>query len=220
MGFPENKTIALVCIALLGLILVSGCFKMDTQASADADGTLSAYSLELTTSSQGYGLIKKCAKEDGYTDVKEYVEAETRFGDISYEESWNGDSVTLTILENEPMTSEATAVTITEEDGCMVYRDTRFSGTGEQMDLFSKLVSAVVLGGCALHYSLEMPEEIVESNADTVSGKRAEWHLNGFEIFETTIYAKSGTMPARHTEDVSTPSLPGFGALLALRRNN
>ncbi|QSZ68267.1 hypothetical protein RJ40_12565 [Methanofollis aquaemaris] len=206
MAFEKKKTIALVCLSLLGLVLVSGCFTMNVHATANTDGTVSDYRVELTTSSFVYNLLKESAKENGYANVREYVEAESGPGSISYEEVWDDDSVTLKIRSNEPVTPDGSNWTITKEDGYLIYNDLRFQDGEEEMDTSDKLTGAL-LSDCVLHYYLEMPGKIVDSNANTVNEKSAEWHLTGSDIFKTTIYAKS---------EVPATSLPGFGALLAI----
>ena len=64
-----------------------------------------------------------------------------------------------------------------------------------------------LLSGVSLHYYLEMPGKIVDTNANTVNGNKAEWHLTGTDVFTTEIYAKS---------EVPALALPGFSALAAL----
>ncbi|MBP2145539.1 hypothetical protein J2129_000993 [Methanofollis sp. W23] len=218
MTFSKNRTVALVFLSLLGLILVSGCFTMDVHAAAHEDGTVSDYRIEFTTSSFAYNLIKENAKENGYANVREYIEAEAGNTSISYNETWDDDSVTLTIQCSDPLLPDAPKWVVTKEDGYLVYKDMRFLDEDEEIDASDKLTGAM-LSSCTLHYSLEMPGEIVESNANTFNGKSAEWHLTGSDIFEVPIYAKS---------EVPTPSIPGFGAplallacaFIALRRNN
>lgn len=218
MALTQKKTIALVCLSLLGLILVSGCFTMDVHATAHEDGTVSDYRIEFTTSSFMYGLMTESAKENGYANFREYVEAEATFGDISYDEAWEDDIVTLTVQCNNPIIPDAQKWVVTEEEGYLIYKDLRLLGGADEIDTSNEF-SEAMLSSCTLHYSLEMPGEIVESNANTFKGKSAEWHLTGSDIFEIPIYAKS---------EIPTPSIPGFGALLALlacafialRRNN
>jgi hypothetical protein len=48
-----------------------------------------------------------------------------------------------------------------------------------------------MISALTVHYYLEMPGKIVESNADTIADTRAEWHLSGLDAFSTTIYARS-----------------------------
>ncbi|WP_445475410.1 PGF-CTERM sorting domain-containing protein [Methanococcoides methylutens] len=55
-----------------------------------------------------------------------------------------------------------------------------------------------------VHYYLEMPGEIVESNANVVDGNKAEWHMVG-GIQPEDIYAKS-----------ELPSIPGFGIISSI----
>lgn len=62
-----------------------------------------------------------------------------------------------------------------------------------------------MLSGFALHYYLEMPGKIVETNANTIEDNKAEWHLTGADAFNTRIYAKS-----------EIPAIPGFEIFFGL----
>ncbi|WP_298668046.1 hypothetical protein [uncultured Methanofollis sp.] len=178
---------------------------MSTHATANSDGSISDYRVELTTTSFAYNILKQNARDEGYTSVRDYVLSRSDAGTLSYDEVWDGDTVTMNIAATERVVPDRSDWTLTKDDGFLVYKDGRFAGA-EEMSESSKITDAM-LGSCSLHYYLKMPGKIVDSNANTVKEKTAEWHLTGSDVFTTTIYAKS-ELPAF--------PLPGFGAVLAV----
>jgi len=65
-----------------------------------------------------------------------------------------------------------------------------------------------MISALPVHYYLEMPGKIVESNANTITDNKAEWHLSGLDAFSTKIYARS--------EVPLLPSIPGFAGTSAI----
>jgi hypothetical protein len=106
-----------------------------------------------------------------------------------YSEVWDGDEVQMIISGLTPPNI------YTETDGeYLTFRHTITDNfTTEYSDLGASAID--------VHYYLEMPGEIVESNANVVDGNKAEWHMVGNTQPED-IYAKC-----------ELPSMPGFGIL-------
>ncbi len=205
MTLSKKITYILVIFALLTLVMASGCFTMNVHATANPDGSVSDYRVELTTTSFVYTILKQNARDEGYAGVGDYVLARSDDGAMSYDEVWDGDSVTMKIAGTEKVVPDGTNWTLAKDSGFLIYTDRRFAGA-EGMGESGKITDAM-LGSCSVHYYLEMPGKIVDSNANTVNEKTAEWHLTGSDVFKTTIYAKS-ELPAF--------PLPGFGAVLAV----
>ena len=59
-------------------------------------------------------------------------------------------------------------IVVEKENGNIIYKDYTFD---------NKNVSSVLIMGGAIHYSLEMPGKIIESNANIVKGNKAEWYI-------------------------------------------
>lgn len=225
---------SIICLLVAFTVLSCGCFTVEVHSKVNADATVSSYSFNLTTNQFVYSALKESANEQGYSTLRESFLAQSEPGTIEYSEVWDGDTVTIRMDSLRPIQSlDPGNWTIQKVDGYMVYRDARFTSDesiddsgelGDGSDGFSDgsdelgdgsdwlgndsdELSDAMFSGVGLHYYLEMPGKIVDTNANTVNGNRAEWHLTGTDVFTTEIYAKS---------EVPALALPGFGVLAAL----
>jgi PGF-CTERM protein len=197
---------AILCLLIVFLVISCGCFTLEVHSKVNADATVSSYSIDLKTSQFVYNALKNSAKEQGYATVRESFQAQSEPGVLTYNEVWDGDTVTISMASTRPIQSlDPENWQIRKEGGYMIYDDKRFS-SDEAIDDSNEFTEAM-LGSVGLHYYLEMPGKIVETNANAVDGNRAEWHLTGSEMFTTNIYAKS---------EVPALGIPGFGPLAAL----
>ena len=199
---------------LVSVVLLSGCATIGVESTVGADGTVEEYTVEIDTTRQVYGLLKQGAERDGYDSLEESFTSDindSAVGEISYEEEIDGDDVTMTITMRDVDPSAMDNVSVSREDGRLTYVDETFydesaeeTAGGSESELAESMAS-----GFAVDYSLTMPGEIVDSNADEVDGNTAEWHATGSGAFtETRIYAES---------EVPTSAFgPGFGAVPAL----
>lgn len=130
----------------------------------DKNGEFEKYNITVNTSSMVYSMLNSMSKEDKGKSLKDIVTENGR----TYEEVWDGDNVQ---IKTSGIGSDK--VTIEKTDDYIVYRDI-IGDSGES-------------GTVQIHYYLEMPNEIIESNADSVKGKKAEWHMTDFI---RDIYAK------------------------------
>lgn len=223
-----NRRVTAGALSLLALILLSGCVQIGVHSTVAADGTIDEYRMDITVSRTVYGLIESGAEENGYGSVEAYLLADlegesavqadedslfqaldaSNAERVTYDETFDGDQVTMAITI-EGVTPRADGpITITERDGQLVYEDRTFvneSSTNASGSEFARQATA----GFAVDYYLTMPGEITESNADEVDGNTAEWHATGSDAFtDTHVYAAS--------ETPSSVSLDGFGVGIAL----
>lgn len=125
----------------------------------------------------------------------------------NYDEKWNGDKVSIIIsAKNTIQPTDPVNWTITKVGNHMIYEDKRFTSFPKSDK--NNEYSTTMMNTISLNYYLEMPGKITTSNANTVDGNKAEWHLQGDKISTTKIYAES--------EIPTLPFLSGFEALLAL----
>jgi hypothetical protein len=218
-----KKSFVCLCIILLIFLFCTGCIKMglayDTKVNKDAN--LDHAKISITTDNAGYGLLKSSAKSGGYSSIKEMMTKNITKSigtDILYSENWEKDRSKVTIsLERFGAFSPAadSKLKIQKIDNYVVYEDTTFNNpsatesTSSDSSTLTKEQSEnlanMMLSGITLDYYVEMPGKIVESNADTTTDNKAEWHSSGADVFKTKIYAKS-----------EIPLLPGFEAVLAI----
>lgn len=166
--------------------------------------------MQINTSRTVYGILEQSTEDESYDSLRDSFLSdinESRAEDVEYEEDFRGDEVTITITATDFMSGSDSSISITEEDGALIYEDDTFlNETAEQQPGDSSEISQSITAGLAVDYYLTMPGEIVESNADTVEGNTAEWHESGEDAFiDDRIYARS--------ELPTGVSLPGFGVL-------
>lgn len=160
-----------IAAALILVVIASGCVSLTYDVKVDKNGEFDKFDTTVNTSTEVYSLIDDQIKEEKGKTLKQYVIDEGgKFSEVQ-----NGDTVEVKISgvpdEN---------VNVTRVDGYMVY-------------------NADVDNEAKIDYYLEMPGKIVESNADIINGKKAEWHLTEGGSTQN-IYAKS-----------EIPTIPGFG---------
>jgi hypothetical protein len=223
-----KKSSVLLCIILLIIVFSTGCIKMgftiDNKVNKDAN--IAHQKMSISTDSAGYSLLKSSAKDKGYSSIKELMENNSagitkslEKENVIYSENWDKErsTFTMTFEKNVPFSPSADSkINIQKIDKTMIYRDESFynpstqsapsSGsnsffTQEQSENMVKMM----LSGITLDYYLEMPGKILESNADTITDNKAEWHVTGADISNTKIYAKS-----------EVPLLSGFTSFIAV----
>ncbi|MGB9941465.1 hypothetical protein [Methanosarcina sp.] len=185
---------------LTGLVLVlviffSGCVSMSYDAKVNSSGGIEEYNMTMDTNSYVYSALNsQMLEEDGES---------LRDGIISkggeYNEVWDGDKVKIQISG---LSSQNASVEKNKD--YIIYRDqigelsTYDESEEDEEDLLG--MNEAMDSAIQVHYYLEMPNEIIESNADHIEGNKAEWHmLNSTSIRD--VYAKC-----------ETPSLlPGMG---------
>lgn len=174
------KKILLILLIVL-IVLFSGCVSVSHNVKVDKNGELAKYEMTVNTSSMVYSMLNSMSKEGDGKSLRDTV---TENGG-TYEEIWNGDNVQIKISG-----IGSDNVTIEKTDDYIVYRDA--------------MIDSGETGAIQIHYYLEMPNKITESNADSVNGKKAEWHMTDSSSVRD-VYAKC-----------ETPSLPGLGLFSAV----
>jgi len=160
------------------------------------DGVIERYRVEMTINSLFYTGLKEYAKSQGYSSVKDYMIAnfsKMLKGEISYDERWEKDQVTIIVEAKNAIPQPNSRIKISKEGNYLIFRDLSFKSNE------SSNMSKAFLGTLRLDYYLEMPGKIVDSNANVVRENKAEWHLTGTDALNTEIYAKS-----------EVPSIPGM----------
>lgn len=198
---------------------------MSVDSTVAADGTIDTYQLELNTSTMVYGMLDENAKQEGYDSLKGSFLSDVNqsaFENATYDEEINGDRATITLTLTGFDPSASSSINVTESDGKLVYEDTTFlnesANVTEQQESY--------MSGLTLTYSLTMPGEITDSNADEVDGKTAEWTETGPDAMTgTRIYAKSDkpegfmqSTPGFGTTTTLVAVVVALGALAAFRR--
>lgn len=212
---PPARPRLVAALGLVGLLLLAGCAQIAVHSTVQSADVIEEYRMEITTSRTVYGILEDRAEQEGYDSVRDALLRdldleEVGAEDVSYDESFDGDEVTMTLTMTGVDPDEFDSVSLTETDDTIVYEDRSFvDETGAIIGATDTNVSVEVPTGFAVDYYLTMPGPIVESNADAVDGNTAEWHATGSEAFtNTSIRAES--------EQPTIAPVPGFGVLVAL----
>jgi len=179
----QLRMLAIVMLALL----FGGCVTVSVESKVGRDCTVERYRTVINTTPLVYSLLVESAKEKGYQSLRDAIlsDVDEEYRDrVMYDEVWSEDRVSI-VVEGRNFVPEG-GVRIWKDGEFLVYEDSSFAN----------------FSGITLHYYLEMPGKIVDSNANVVKDNRAEWHLVGGSA---VIYAKS-----------EVPSIPGFDLLSGL----
>ncbi len=191
----KNGFVILLALLLIFCAVIAGCASISIYAKVNSDTSISNYKVEIGTTSMVYGLMSSSIKSN--FDQSLYT----------YDEKWTGDKVTITVAaKNNIQSTDPTNWTIKKVDNLMIYDDRRFSNSFVVDD--TNPYSASMMKTVSVNYYLEMPGKITTSNANTIDGNKAEWHLQGDSISKTPIHAES-ELPV-------LPFLSGFETILAL----
>lgn len=218
----------LVLLAVVGMVLFSGCLDMTMTVQVSGDGEIDEMEVEMEMDEMLYNMMESDAEEEGYDSVEEMLEDdmiedadEEYYGSIStsVEELDDGDYlVTLTAEDVDPEGLDDVEVSV--EDDTVYYEDSdaldeedeaddsdvEFDD-GDDMfdDEFSEFEDQI-----SMEYVLVMPGEIQDTNAHEVSddGTTATWDLIELENEdEETVYAES---------EIDDDGMPGFGVAAGL----
>jgi hypothetical protein len=186
-------------LSLVLMVLVSGCITLSVDSKVNKEGEIVQYHMIIDTNSYVYSILNSEASEGGETFRESII---SQGGEC--EEVWDGDDVKI-IIKGLPPENAYTE----KSEEYLIYRDPigdsasdYQSGAEDPFGMRNAMDSAI-----KIHYYLEMPGEIVDSNADFVDGNKAEWHMVTLSSIRD-VYAKS-----------EVPSLPGielFGAVCML----
>jgi hypothetical protein len=196
------KTKFLIGVAILAMVLmVSGCLTTTVDSKVNKDASIERYSLQMEMGSYMYEMLNNAGEQP----LKETVEERG----ATYTEEWNKGNVTITMMFKNP-DPESINVTSEVQGDYIIYRDEITAGLMDQAEDETSSDYDMDLGELEnpvkQHYYLEMPGEIVESNADVVNGNKAEWHM--LESGDSRpVYAKS---------EIPSNSLPGFSSLMGI----
>jgi PGF-CTERM protein len=210
----ERRTIATI-LAALALVSLAGCASVSVHSTVDSNGTISEYRMNVTTSRTAYGLIEQSAEEEGYENVSAYLLSDVddvRAASVRYDESFDGDSVTMSIAMEDVEPNGSGPLSVTRENGTIRYVDETFYNESYVPADDDSEWGQAISGSLSVDYYLTMPAEITDSNADSVDGRTAEWHESGPEAFESNRIVAESEVPG----PLSTPGFGLLGAVLAL----
>lgn len=188
--------VILVMLVTAMIILTSGCIHMTENIKVSSNGDINYMKLSMTTTPLMYNMLTENVQNEGFSGLQEYIKSVNP--EATYNEDWGDNEVTITIELKEgvwvPLGNSKTR--ITDDGSTITYLDQSFiNEEGFDQDLYntgmySGLYDAM-LKSVRIDIYLEMPGEIIDTNAQYVDENKAEWHLDGMTMRKTEIYAKS-----------------------------
>jgi hypothetical protein len=173
-------------------ILVSGCITLSVDSKVNSKGELVKYNMVIDTNSYVYNLLDSSSYEESGQSLRKSVVSRG----LQYNEVWDGDDVKITINGSSSDTAYVEKV-----DKYLIYRDNiTFPSLDYQTEEDPLGLGEAMDSAVTIHYYLDMPNEIIDSNADAVNGNKAEWHMLKMSQMRE-VYAKC-----------EAPLLPGVGA--------
>lgn len=176
-GISPERILGTLCVCLL--VTLSACMASVNSQVADED-TIELYVLEIEMNNAQYNVVADSLRSQGYGPKRPLQDAlltdldalSSQIGTIQYTSRNLTDGrrlIVLTLTDFSPSTNSNVSLRETA-DGHLVYEDgmlSRDTALGSQIGSISAIEAS---------YSLTMPYDIVESNANTTSGPTAEWY--------------------------------------------
>jgi outer membrane murein-binding lipoprotein Lpp len=168
------------------MVLVSGCVSLSYDAKVNRTGGIEKYNMTIDTNSYVYSALNsKTLEEDG----KSIRDSVTSKGG-KYKEVWDGNNVKI-LISGLPSKNAS----VEKNENYIIYKDPVgvFGSSGMDKDKEdSSGVNKAMDQAIKIHYYLEMPNKIIDSNADYIEGNKAEWHMLNLTSIKD-VYAKCET---------------------------
>ena len=180
----QIKNVVLFCLLLAILLAVSGCLnaEIETKVNKDFSGTRSVH---LEMAPLVYNYMKDEISKDSF-------ESNTEIGLVKYEMTTDDDNIVLDIIYEVNDFNRLDTIEVYKNEETLIFKDKVFEKASSRKAKMDDM---------SIEYILEMPGEIIDSNADYVDGKTAVWN----NYLPGTIYAES-----------KVPTIPGFSIVSSL----
>jgi uncharacterized protein YceK len=158
-------------LAVVLLILVSGCVSVSYDTKVSRNGIIEKYNMTIDTNSYVYSALNSQILKEGGKSIRDSVTSKGG----KYKEVWDGNNVKILISE---LPSQNASVQKNED--YIIYKDPVgiFGSSGADKNKEdSSGINEAMDQAIKIHYYLEMPNKIIDSNADYVEGNKAEWHM-------------------------------------------
>lgn len=198
---------------LVTLIILAGCLTASVTVSVTADGDIDEFEAELTMEDFVYDLLDENAGDAGFESVEDRfrddVNADTAWDDFEYEETHEGDTVTITMTATGGDAAALDDIDIHVDENEVTFIDQAGFNLGEQAD---DEIGQELREDIEYEWAVEMPGTITGTNGDIQDDDRTVvWTLaehGNVEEFEATSEREE---PADADDE-----LPGFGVVLGV----
>ncbi|SIS19261.1 hypothetical protein [Natronorubrum thiooxidans] len=182
----SNKRLVITVVAVSVLVLFAGCASITASSTVDSSGTIETHKVVASMPQETFSQVSGQTEQQGYDTVCEFAKDaynESNYEEASCDRSTEGSETTITLTLQEFTPGEDSRINVTETDGNVTYVDA--------------LDSSYRINDVELTYTVDMPGQIHDSNADTLENndQTAKWTVSEDEQPPERIYVKSGTDP-------------------------
>lgn len=183
-------------LGVVALLALAGCADVTTTVTVTSDAEIESMEYRAVIDDASYQALQERASENGYDNSTLYVQEEvinrTGIGSIESTFEDRENDVVMEFRATDIDIDELPMDAVKTDNGTIAYDDP---------EVVDRVDSAEI---DTLTYTVEMPGEVVSSNADEVDGSTATWQVEEFEGEALRVEAESGD------------PIPGFGAPAAL----
>ncbi|WP_456366708.1 CGP-CTERM sorting domain-containing protein [Thermococcus sp.] len=188
---PKHAGLLLVAVLAIAVV-ASGCVSVEEHVKVSSGGKIELLQMNINMSKDIYMLLLTNTTEGSFCgDFKENL-TDYESKHFTCEEHIKGETATITItgknIDPSKLTGD-TKIKIERNGDYIEFWDYTWYNESESKNE-SKLDKDVE-SLFTLDYYLEMPGDIVDSNAQVVNGNKAEWHWNLNTASKHPIYAKA-----------------------------
>lgn len=202
----ERRTKLLVLVGVL--VAISGCAQIDATVTIGEEGELDQWEMDVQFSEAAWGVLEFFAESEGYDSVEQLLLEDSTEDDDGEEDDVectegteevqvDEDERSVHIVCNDPVVRNESAVNIdVAEDGSITYEDVSTSAYEEDLEGAEEM--DLNLDEMEFTLTVVFPAEVTSTNAHTVEGNRATWHLTEFQ--EDSLQAQTAS-PSGMTGD-------------------
>jgi len=169
------------------LLATAGCIAVTVDSSVNADGTIETYDVAMEINNSFYPQLQSQAQAAGYDNFGEFFLAENasvdraNVGNVNITEEPGTQNTTVHIELSDYDPGPGSNISVTEEDGMMVYEDRTFGTPSESTPTPTQAGPSMDIGGGgSIEYRLEMPGAVQSaSNGGTIDGNVVTWDMEG-----------------------------------------
>lgn len=172
-----------VVAAVVLICLLGGCASVTMTTTVDSEGGIEEAQIKVEMSQEVYAMALNDATQSGYESVGEQFADELEadldgYSDVEYDEHREDGTVVVEIIVNEVAVEDAAVETRVTDNETVVFTEP-VGDDSEDFNDFNEFV-----------YRVEMPGEVVETNAEEIEdGNVAVWNLH--ETHPERMYVES-----------------------------
>ncbi len=189
-----KKVVPLVILVVALSLVAAGCVSVEEHVKVSSDGKIALLKMAINMSRDVYSLALSNTSEGSFcADFRENL-TDYEKEHFTCEEKVSGETATIVITGKDIDPSKLTGDTkmkVEKQSDYIEFWDYTWYEEGKKEEKNETDWDKEIASLFTIDYYLEMPGEIVDSNAQVVNGNKAEWHWNLYVASKRPIYAKA-----------------------------